>query len=56
MLNDDLMKLKELTRTLTSNGYLTDQAAAWVYAFNSVSDLVCTTNTSFQIKFLNTKF
>ena len=56
MLNDDLMKLKELTRTLTSNGYLTDQAAAWEYAFNSVSDLVCITNTSFQIKFLNTKF
>lgn len=56
MLNDDLMKLKELTRTLTSNGYLTDQAAAWEYAFNSVSDLVCITNTAFQIKFLNTKF
>lgn len=56
MLNDDLLKLKELTRTLTSNGYLTDQAAAWEHAFNSVSDLVCITNTSYQIKFLNTKF
>lgn len=55
-MNDSLMKLKELTRTLTSNSYLTDQAAAWEYAFNSVTDLVCITGTSCQIKFLNTSF
>lgn len=56
MMNDELAKLKELTKTLTSNGYLTDQTVAWEYAFNSVNDLVCITNTSCQIKFLNTKF
>ena len=56
MINDALVKLKELTRTLTSDSYLTDQAAAWEYAFNSVNDLVCITGTSCQIKFLNTSF
>lgn len=53
---DDLEKLRELTKTLTSNGYLTDQTKAWQYAFDSVSDLVCITNSSFKIKFINKKF
>jgi PAS domain S-box-containing protein len=55
-MSDELAKLKELTKTLTSNGYLTDQTVAWEYAFNSVSDLVCITNTDYEIKFLNSPF
>lgn len=49
----ELKKLKELTQTLTSNGYLTDQTKAWRYAFDSVKELVCITNTSLRIKFIN---
>ena len=55
-MNSELETLKKLTETLTSDNHLTDQTIAWEYAFNSVTDLVCITNTSYQIKFLNTKF
>lgn len=50
---DDLEKLRKLTKTITSNGYLTDQTKAWQYAFDSVKELVCITNPSFKIKFIN---
>ncbi len=56
MENNELSKLKELTRALVSKSYLSDQTASWEYAFNSVNDLVCITNTSYEIKFLNDKF
>lgn len=56
MISDELVKLKELTKTLTSNGYLTDQTVAWEYAFNSVNELVCITNIECKIKFLNARF
>jgi len=49
----DLEKLRQLTETLTSNGYLTDQAASWEYAFDSVKAFVCITNTSFKVKYIN---
>lgn len=52
-MNEELEKLRELTRTLTSNGYLTDQTKAWGYAFDSVNDLVCITNMSLKVKFIN---
>lgn len=52
----ELEILKKLTETLASDNYLTDQTLAWEYAFNSVTDLVCITNRSHQIKFLNTNF
>lgn len=55
-MNNELAKLRKLTKTLTSNGFLTDQTVAWEYAFNSVSELVCITNTSYKIKFLNKPF
>lgn len=56
MMDNELAKLRKLTKTLTSNGYLTDQTVAWEYAFNSVSELVCITNPSYKIKFLNKPF
>ena len=49
----DLEKLKKLTKTLTSNGYLTNQAASWEYAFDSVKACVCITNTDFKLKYIN---
>jgi len=49
----DLEKLRKLTETLTSNGYLTDQAASWEYAFDSVKAFVCITNTAFKLKYVN---
>lgn len=50
---DELEKLRQLTKTITSNGYLTDQTDAWRYAFDSVKELVCITNPEFEIKFIN---
>ena len=52
-MQNELAKLRQLTETLTSNGYLTDQTHAWKYAFDSVNELVCITNPSFRIKFIN---
>ena len=53
---NELEKLRKLTQTLTSNGYLTDQTNAWKYAFDSVNDAVCIVNPSLKIKFLNKIF
>lgn len=53
---DELNKLRELTETLTSNGYLKDQTAAWKYAFDSVKEFVCIVNPSCRIKFVNKSF
>lgn len=50
---DELEKLRRLTKTITSNGYLSDQTKAWKYAFDSVKELVCVTNPQFQIKYIN---
>lgn len=55
-MTDDLSKLRELTQTLLSNGYLSDQTKAWKYAFDSVNDLVCIVNTNYKIKFINKSF
>lgn len=52
----ELEILKKLTEALACDNCLADQTVAWEYAFNSVTDLVCITNTSYKIKFLNTKF
>lgn len=52
-MKSELAKLRQLTETLTSNGYLTDQTRSWKYAFDSVSDFVCITNASFRVKFIN---
>ena len=52
-MNTELEKLKRLTRTITNNGYLIDQTTSWRYAFDSVNELVCITNTEFEIKYMN---
>lgn len=50
---DELRKLRELTETLTGNGYLRDQAAEWEYALDAVPDYIYIINTKFEIKFTN---
>jgi len=52
-MQSELAKLKKLTDSLTSNGYLTDQTNSWKYAFDSVNELVCITNTDLKLKFMN---
>lgn len=50
---EELKRLRELTSKITSNGYLSDQTKAWQYAFDSVNEMVCITNKSLIIKFIN---
>jgi len=50
---DELRKLRELTETLTGNGYLRDQAEEWEYALDAIPDPVYIVNPSFRIKFIN---
>lgn len=50
---EELERLKELTNRITSNGYLNDQTKAWQYAFDSVNEMVCITNKSLLVKFIN---
>jgi PAS domain S-box-containing protein len=52
-INSDLERLRELTKTLVSNGYLSDQTEAWKHAFDSIDDFVCITNRGLNIKFVN---
>ena len=37
---DELKKLRELTETLTGNGYLRDRAEEWEYAFDAIPDYI----------------
>lgn len=50
---NELQKLRELTETLTGNGYLKDQAEEWEYALNAIPDCVYIIDTKFKIKFIN---
>jgi PAS domain S-box-containing protein len=50
---DELKKLRELTETLTGNGYLMDQAEEWEYVLDAVPDCVYIIDTSCKIKFVN---
>jgi two-component system cell cycle sensor histidine kinase/response regulator CckA len=50
---DELRKLRELTETLTGNGYLRDQAEEWEYALDAIPDPIYIINPSFRIKFIN---
>lgn len=50
---DELKKLRELTETLTGNGYLRDQAEEWEYALDAIPDYIYIINTKFEIKFIN---
>jgi len=51
---DELRKLREITDTLTGNGYLKDQAEEWEYALDAIPDYVYIINNRFEIKFVNT--
>lgn len=50
---DELRRLREITETLTGNGYLKDQAEEWEYALDAVPDYVYIINNRFEIKFVN---
>lgn len=50
---DELRKLRELTETLTGNGYLRDQAEEWEYALDAIPDLIYIINPKSEIKFAN---
>lgn len=50
---DELKKLRELTETLTGNGYLMDQAEEWEYALDAMPDYVYIIDVSYKIKFVN---
>lgn len=50
---DELKKLREITETLTGNGYLKDQAEEWEYALDAIPDCVYIINNRFEIKFCN---
>jgi len=50
---DELTKLRELTETLTGNGYLKDQTEEWEYALDAIPDCVYIINKRFKIKFVN---
>ena len=50
---DELRKLREITDTLTGNGYLRDQAEEWEYALDAIPDCVYIINNRFEIKFVN---
>jgi len=52
-MQSELEKLRQLTKALTSNGYLTDQTLAWKFAFNAVDELICITNQDLKLKFMN---
>lgn len=49
----ELKKLRELTETLTGNGYLKDQAEEWEYALDAIPDCIYIINDKFEIKFIN---
>lgn len=53
MSNSELKKLRELTETLTGNGYLRDQAGEWEYALDAIPNYIYIVNNKFEIKFVN---
>lgn len=50
---DELQKLRELTETLTGNGYLRDQAEEWEYALNAIPNPIYVVSRDHKIKFMN---
>ena len=49
----DLKRLREITETLTGNGYLRERTEEWKYALEAIPDCIFVANTSFEIKFIN---
>ena len=52
-MNNELKRLRKITETLTSNGYLIDQTKEWEYAFDAVPDYIFVVNRFFEVKFIN---
>ena len=50
---EELKKLRELTETLTGNGYLRDQTEEWEYALDAIPDEIFIINRRFEITFAN---
>ena len=50
---DELRKLRELTETLTGNGYLKDRAQDWEYALDAISECIIIVTTKEEIRFVN---
>jgi PAS domain S-box-containing protein len=50
---DEIKKLRELTETLTGNGYLKDQAEEWEYAFDAIPDYVYLVDVEYKLKHIN---
>ncbi|RKX64731.1 MAG: hypothetical protein DRP42_05925 [Tenericutes bacterium] len=50
---EELKQLREITTTLTRNGYLIDQAKEWEYAFDAIQDLIFVINKDGLVKFVN---
>jgi PAS domain S-box-containing protein len=50
---NELQKLRELTDTLTGNGYLKDRADEWEDILDAIPNFVYITDTDFRIKFVN---
>ena len=48
---DELKRLRQLTETLTGNGYLKDQAKEWEYALDAIPECIYIINNKFEIKF-----
>jgi PAS domain S-box-containing protein len=50
---DEIKKLRELTETLTGNGYLRDQAEEWAYALDAIPEFVYIIDNQHNLKFVN---
>lgn len=50
---DELRKLRELTETLTGNGYLRDKAQDWEYALDAISECIIVVTVREEIRFVN---
>ena len=53
MIAHDLMRLRELTESITSNGYLKDQAVEWGYALDAIPDYIYIVNVKSKLRFIN---
>lgn len=50
---EELRKLRELTETLTGNGYLRDHTKEWEYALDAIPECICIINSRYKISFAN---
>lgn len=50
---NELKKLRELTETLTGQGYLRDRATEWEYVLDALPDCIYIVNNNYELKFIN---